>query len=156
EAAGFDMSTDEGIAAFQAMFNAGQMGDLDDEDFDDDFIPPDVSSAAAGATRQEKDKKKQARKAQRKSRKRNRNSWRRGGAMSTAPTSRGEDPDLQRALDTLASDDPRWRVRGAKALGAFGCRLDMMDEDPDVPAVLDALIRALDEPEPKVLYWVLK
>jgi len=76
--------------------------------------------------------------------------------MSTEPAYPVEDPDVRRAIDRLASDEPAERLRGARSLEAFGARLVGLDEDPDVPAILDALIRALDEPEPKVLYRVLK
>lgn len=74
--AGFDMRTPEGLAAFQAAYNA-RLGGLGGGgglmDADDDLPPLETGpSVTPEKLRQEKDRKKQARKAQRQARKRNR------------------------------------------------------------------------------------
>ena len=73
EAAGFDMTTSEGLDAFQAAYNAqlgGPIVQFEEDDFAD--LPLVGPSLTPEKLRQVKDKKKQARKAQRKARKRNR------------------------------------------------------------------------------------
>jgi hypothetical protein len=82
--AGFDMSTQEGINAFMAAYNAGQMnrpmpmpGMIDDDeddfdDFDDEDDFDDVPAPPPPLSPAQRSRKRKARKAQRQARKRNR------------------------------------------------------------------------------------
>lgn len=67
-----------------------------------------------------------------------------------------EDPGVQQALDLLASTSAHDRLRGVHFLELYGARLDSADEDANVPAILNALVLALNQTEPRNLYRTLK
>jgi hypothetical protein len=75
--AGFDMTTQEGLDAFQAVYNSsllnGPVGGLPlGPEFEDGDLAFDPGPGVPGLTKQEREKKRKARKAQRQARKRNR------------------------------------------------------------------------------------